>query len=110
MDINAIPINHGISSEHWIEFIREHGLCIYDSTSGDKPEFTEPSEIEVNVYDFIGELGKAAPYGVYDITLNNGWVNVGISHDTAEFSVNSIRNWWLHMGQKEYPNAKVNLK
>jgi hypothetical protein len=62
--------------------------------------------LEVNVYDFIGELGKAAPYGIYDITLNKGWVNVGISHDTAEFAVNSIRNWWLNMGEKEYPNAK----
>lgn len=61
---------------------------------------------EVNVYDFIGELGKVAPYGIYDITLNKGWVNVGISGDTAEFAVNSIRNWWLNMGRKKYPEAK----
>lgn len=61
---------------------------------------------EVDVYDFIGKLGKVAPYGVYDITKNKGWVSVGLSHDTAEFAVNSIRNWWLNMGQIEYSNAK----
>lgn len=62
--------------------------------------------VEVGVYDFIGKLGKVAPYGVYDITKNKGWVSVGLSHDTAEFAVNSIRNWWLNMGQIEYPAAK----
>ncbi len=64
------------------------------------------SPTEVDVYDFIGKLGKIAPYGIYDITRNKGWVSIGLSHDTAEFAVNSIRNWWLNMGQKEYPNAK----
>jgi hypothetical protein len=59
---------------------------------------------EVNVYDFIDkELGKAVPYGVYDIAKNEGWVSVGISKDTAEFAVNSIRNWWQQMGKEQYP-------
>jgi hypothetical protein len=62
--------------------------------------------VKVDVYDFIGELGKAAPYGVYDVTGNKGWVSVGLSHDTAEFAVNSIRNWWLNMGRTEYPDAE----
>jgi len=58
---------------------------------------------DVNVYDFIDKnLGKAAPYGVYDISKNKGWVSVGISCDTAEFAVNSIRNWWLEMGKETY--------
>lgn len=61
---------------------------------------------KVDVYDFIGKRGKVAPYGVYDITKNKGWVSVGLSHDTAEFAVNSIKNWWLNMGQIEYPDAK----
>lgn len=62
---------------------------------------------EVNVYDFIDkELGKVAPYGVYDITQNKGWVNVGISNDTAEFAVESIRTWWQEMGKSIYPKAK----
>jgi len=63
--------------------------------------------VEVNVYDFPDPvLGKAIPYGVYDITANKGWVNVGIDHDTSEFAVESIRRWWREMGSPLYPNAK----
>ena len=62
---------------------------------------------KVRVHDFmIPELGKASPYGVYDLTHNVGWVNVGIDHDTAAFAVESIRRWWYTMGQKRYPEAK----
>ena len=61
----------------------------------------------VKVYDFIDKkLGKATPYGVYDLKKNLGWVNVGIDHDTAEFAVESIRRWWKHLGQGLYPHAK----
>ena len=66
----------------------------------------EKKPTEVKVYDFIDkELGKAIPYGVYDIAKNEGWVNVGISSDTAEFAVNAIRTWWLEMGKEQYINA-----
>jgi Rhodopirellula transposase DDE domain len=51
-------------------------------------------------------LGKVAPYGVYDLTVNEGWVSVGISHDTAEFAVESIRRWWIRMGRPIYPEAQ----
>ena len=62
---------------------------------------------QVKVYDFIDkELGKAIPYGVYDIAQNQGWVSVGISSDTAEFAVNTIRTWWQQMGKEQYPNAQ----
>jgi hypothetical protein len=61
---------------------------------------------EVNVYDFINKkLGKAVPYGAYDIAQNKGWVSVGVSSDTAEFSVNTIRTWWQQMGKETYPDA-----
>lgn len=61
---------------------------------------------EVRVHDFIDpDLGKVAPYGVYDLTANAGWVNVGIDHDTAEFAVASIRRWWREMGAVTYPHA-----
>lgn len=61
---------------------------------------------DVNVYDFVDkEKGKAAPYGVYDIGANVGWVSVGISSDTAEFAVESIRQWWLEMGEELYKSA-----
>jgi DDE family transposase len=62
---------------------------------------------KVNVHDFADpHLGKVIPYGVYDLAANEGWVNVGIDHDTAEFAVESIRRWWAHMGQERYPHAK----
>ena len=61
----------------------------------------------VNVYDFeYLAKGKAIPYGIYEVLKNNGFVNVGISHDTSEFSVESIRQWWKNIGKKNYKNAK----
>ena len=60
----------------------------------------------VNVHDFIDpKLGRAVPYGIYDIGDNKGWVSVGSDHDTASFAVHAISRWWLTMGQKRYPNA-----
>jgi len=60
----------------------------------------------VRVHDFIiPELGKAVPYGVYDIAANAGWINLGINHDTAAFAVESIRRWWHEMGKLRYPAA-----
>lgn len=61
---------------------------------------------KVQVYDFIDkDLGKVNPYGVYDLSANEGWVNVGTDHNTAEFAVESIRRWWRTMGQSRYPRA-----
>lgn len=62
--------------------------------------------LETNTHDFPDkELGKAIPYGVYDIGRNEGWVNIGINHDTAQFAANSIRRWWEVMGQARFPKA-----
>ena len=62
---------------------------------------------EVKVYDFVDpELGKAIPYGVYDISENQGWVSVGIDHDTALFAAEAIRRWWKKMGSKRYQDAR----
>jgi hypothetical protein len=62
---------------------------------------------QVRVHDFIDkDLGKVSPYGVYDLTANEGWVSVGIDHDTAEFAVQSIKRWWLEMGRPLYKKAK----
>ena len=62
---------------------------------------------EVRVYDFLDKkLGKAIPYGVYDVTENTGWVSVGIDHDTARFAVETISRWWEQVGKTRYPNAK----
>ena len=61
---------------------------------------------KVRVHDFPDEeLGKAIPYGVYDVTGNQGWVSVGTDHDTAEFATETIRRWWRQMGSQTYPEA-----
>ena len=64
------------------------------------------SPTEVNVYDFVDKTnGKAAPYGIYNIGNNRGWVSVGISSDTGEFAIYTIRSWWEEEGKKFYPDA-----
>lgn len=64
----------------------------------------------VNLHDFADEeLGKVIPYGVYDLAQNRGWVNVGTDHDTPEFAVASIRQWWKRMGRAAYPHATALL-
>jgi hypothetical protein len=61
----------------------------------------------VRVYDFVDpEQGKALPYGVYDLSRNEGWVSVGCDHDTAEFAVASLARWWQQMGKRAYPEAQ----
>lgn len=62
---------------------------------------------KVRVHDFaIPGLGRAAPYGVYDLAYNTGWVSVGVDHDTASFAVETIRRWWYALGQEKYPGAE----
>jgi Rhodopirellula transposase DDE domain len=62
---------------------------------------------EVKVHDFIDkDLGKAIPYGIYDLAADTGWVSVGVDHDTAEFAVETLRRWWRNMGSRVYPQAK----
>ena len=69
--------------------------------------YPEGEPEDVRVYDFlIKSLGKATPYGVYDLLQNQGWVSVGIDHDTAQFAVNSIRRWWNEMGEQRFPHAR----
>jgi transposase len=64
--------------------------------------------ILVNTHDFMDkELGKAIPYGIYDVGKDEGWVSVGISADTASFAVAAIASWWKSLGAKRYPDAKV---
>lgn len=63
----------------------------------------EPERVQV--YDFVEDLGRATPYGVYDLTRNEAWVSVGTDHDTAEFAVNTIRTWWTTMGRAAYPTS-----
>jgi hypothetical protein len=75
--------------------------------NGGREWHAKGSAPKVKVHDFIDkQLGKAIPYGVYDVTQNHGWVNVGRDHDTAAFAVESIRRWWRGLGRESYPQAK----
>lgn len=70
----------------------------------------EGEPVDVSDHDFPDpDLGKVIPYGVYDQARNEGWVNVGVDHDTPAFAVESIRRWWLEMGSASYPEAKALL-
>jgi hypothetical protein len=64
---------------------------------------------EVLVHDFVTELGRASPYGVYDIANNQAWVSVGIDNDTGAFAVEAIRRWWYTMGEPSFPDAEALL-
>lgn len=78
-----------------------------DFKNGGREWQPQGEPIRVRVHDFVDEvLGKAIPYGVYDVTRNEAWVNVGVDHDTGEFAAASIDRWWRTMGKKAYPDAK----
>ncbi len=78
-----------------------------DFKNGGREWHPQGQPAEVRVHDFkIEELGKAIPYGVYDLHRNTGWVSVGVSHETAVFAVATIRRWWKEMGSKSYPQAR----
>jgi len=77
----------------------------YKNTGHEWEPGNEP--VRVDTHDFPDrELGKAVPYGIYDVAANTGWVNVGTDHDTAAFAVESIRRWWHCTGQTTYPDAE----
>ena len=77
-----------------------------DFKNGGRELRPKGSPVPVRVHDFKDpELGKAIPYGIYDLTADEGWVNVGIDHDTAQFAVASIQGWWQHLGRARYPEA-----
>ena len=80
---------------------------IGDFKNGGREWHPQGSPPQVRVHDFRDkELGIAIPYGVYDVTQNEGWVSVGIDHDTAQFATASIWRWWRSMGSRVYPKAK----
>ena len=79
-----------------------------DFKNGGREYHPAGTPVPVRVHDFIDPaLGRASPYGVYDIANDKGWVSVGIDHDTAAFAVNAIRSWWNNMGRLRYPTART---
>jgi hypothetical protein len=80
---------------------------IGDFKNGGQEWQPEGKPEEVRCKDFKDKhLGKVAPYGIYDLTTNAGWVSVGIDHDTAQFATETLRRWWENMGRQVYPQAK----
>jgi transposase len=78
-----------------------------DFAAGGREYRPQGSPVPVRTHDFMDQdLGKAIPYGVYDVAANAGWVNVGTDHDTAAFAVESVRRWWTGMGRDAYPAAR----
>ena len=71
-------------------------------------EWTRKNQpVTVNMHDFPDRIfGKVIPYGIYDLKQNEGWFNIGITHDTSEFAVAGIKNWWKQLGRQHYPEAK----
>jgi Rhodopirellula transposase DDE domain len=104
--INAEVLAFQAGSEPAISVDTKKKELVGDFKNGGRELRPKGQPEPVRVHDFIiPELGKVAPYGIYDIAANAGWVNLGITHDTAAFAVESIRRWWHACGSARYPNA-----
>jgi hypothetical protein len=105
--INAAAERYLATGEPVIAVDAKKKELVGDFKNGGREWRPQGQPEEVRVYDFvIPELGRATPYGVYDLAANAGWVNVGIDHDTATFAVESIRRWWRQAGGARYPQAR----
>jgi hypothetical protein len=105
--INALVERFQRRSQPAISVDTKKKELIGDFKNGGREWRPQGAPEEVRVHDFLDQtLGKAIPYGVFDILNNQGWVNVGIDHDTAQFAAHSIRRWWKQMGQRRFPQAK----
>jgi hypothetical protein len=104
--INDQAAEHLAAGEPVISIDCKKKELVGDHANGGAEWEPEGSPTRVDVHDFPDpELGKAIPYGVYDIYANEGWVNVGDDHDTPAFAVASIARWWERMGRARYPDA-----
>lgn len=105
--IYRVVRTHQSQSQPVISVDTKKKELVGDFKNGGKEWRPKGKPQEVRVHDFlIKELGKAVPYGVYDVSRNAGWVSVGIDRDTAAFAVNAIGSWWRKMGRRQYPCAR----
>ncbi|MBI4169432.1 MAG: ISAzo13 family transposase [Acidobacteria bacterium] len=105
--INKRVRQHLVTGEPVISVDTKKKELVGDFKNGGQELRPKGMPERVRVHDFmIPELGRAIPYGVYDLGTNTGWVSVGIDHDTAEFAVETIRRWWKWMGRRRHPEAK----
>jgi hypothetical protein len=106
--INRLVKSHIKSGNPVISVDTKKKELVGDFKNGGREWRPTGHPLPVRVHDFLDPaLGKAIPYGVYDLANNEGWVSVGIDHDTAEFAVNAIRLWWARMGRHRFPRART---
>ncbi len=104
--LNAAVVRHQRRHQPVISVDTKKKELVGDFKNGGREWRPKDQPEPVRVHDFlIPEMGKAIPYGVYDLKRNEGWVSVGIDHDTATFAVRAIRRWWEVMGRSAYPRA-----
>ena len=105
--INAQVVAFGRQRQPVISVDTKKKELVGDFKNGGREWQPQGRPENVRVHDFQDkELGKAIPYGIYDLASNEGWVSVGITHDTAQFAVASIRRWWAEMGAVRFPKAR----
>ena len=105
--LNAQATDHAEAGDPVISVDTKKKELVGNFKNGGREWRPRGSPEPVRVHDFKDpELGKVNPYGVYDITADQGWVSVGTDHDTSAFAVNTIRSWWLAVGQVAYPEAR----
>jgi len=105
--INAAAAEYLAAGDPVISVDAKKKELVGDFKNGGREWRPQGQPEEVRVYDFkIPDLGRATPYGVYDLAANAGWVNVGLDRDTAAFAVESIRRWWESDGRARYPAAQ----
>jgi transposase len=105
--INRQAQEHFATSDPVISVDTKKKELVGDFKNGGREWHLQGMPEEVKVHDFMEpELGRAIPYGVYDLASNNGWVSVGVDNDTSSFAVETVRRWWKSMGSQRYPGAE----
>ena len=105
--INRQAQEHFATADPVISVDTKKKELVGDFKNGGRELRPEGQPEKVRVHDFvIPELGRAIPYGVYDLATNSGWVSVGVDHDTSTFAVEAVRRWWKSMGSERYPQAQ----
>jgi DDE family transposase len=104
--LNAQVIDHLAEGAPVVSVDTKKKELVGEFHNGGREYQPTKSPVKVNVHDFPDpELGKAIPYGIYDVTANTGWVSVGADHDTSAFAVETLRRWWTTVGRHRYPTA-----
>jgi hypothetical protein len=104
--LNAAVIEHLAAGAPVVSVDTKKKELVGEYKNGGREYQPTKSPVKVNVHDFPDkELGKAIPYGIYDVAANTGWVSVGADHDTSAFAVETLRRWWDTVGRHRYPDA-----